>query len=140
MVFQSFLIIQRILNVFSANKTHRSSQAEIQQQQQQFTACETELPVWKHVTYQKLKIISPEFLCIPKGSFGLRCFCVNDKMIIRQYFHFDTNLFTGKADSLRQLQDQIIHKSKGLEGLDNKLKDILSKLQKKGMDLSTCRG
>ncbi|XP_008319201.1 laminin subunit beta-3 [Cynoglossus semilaevis] len=46
----------------------------------------------------------------------------------------------GKADSLRQLQDQIIHKSKGLEGLDNKLKDILSKLQKKGMDLSTCRG
>ncbi|XP_054641853.1 laminin subunit beta-3-like [Dunckerocampus dactyliophorus] len=46
----------------------------------------------------------------------------------------------GKADSLRQLQDEIIQKSSKLEGLEEKLKDILEKLRKKAYDLSTCQG
>ncbi|KAG7229500.1 hypothetical protein INR49_031924 [Caranx melampygus] len=46
----------------------------------------------------------------------------------------------GKADSLRQLQDEIIRKSTKLDGLDAKLQDLLSKLRKKAQDLSTCQG
>ncbi|KAF1392228.1 hypothetical protein PFLUV_G00050580 [Perca fluviatilis] len=46
----------------------------------------------------------------------------------------------GKADSLNGLQDEILAKSKQLEGLDAKLKDILGKLQNKAQDLSTCQG
>ncbi|XP_078105448.1 laminin subunit beta-3 [Sander vitreus] len=46
----------------------------------------------------------------------------------------------GKADSLKGLQDEILLKSKQLEGLDAKLKDILGKLRNKAQDLSTCQG
>ncbi|XP_029358209.1 laminin subunit beta-3 [Echeneis naucrates] len=46
----------------------------------------------------------------------------------------------GKADSLRQLQDEILQKSTKLEGLDTKLKELLSELRKKAHDLSTCQG
>ncbi|KAA8593691.1 hypothetical protein FQN60_009807 [Etheostoma spectabile] len=46
----------------------------------------------------------------------------------------------GKADSIKGLQDEILVKSKLLEGLDAKLKDILGKLRKKAQDLSTCQG
>ncbi|AWP03505.1 putative laminin subunit beta-3 [Scophthalmus maximus] len=46
----------------------------------------------------------------------------------------------GKADSLRGLQDQILQKSTKLEGLDDEVKDILSKLRKKAHDLLTCQG
>lgn len=49
-------------------------------------------------------------------------------------------LFSGKADSLKGLQDEIVLKSKQLEGLDAKLKDILGKLRNKAQDLSTCQG
>lgn len=46
----------------------------------------------------------------------------------------------GKADSLRELQNEILQKSKKLEGFDAKLKDLLEKLRKKAHDLSTCQG
>ncbi|XP_022601051.1 laminin subunit beta-3 [Seriola dumerili] len=46
----------------------------------------------------------------------------------------------GKADSLGKLQTEILQKSTKLEGLDAKLKDLLSKLRKKAHDLSTCQG
>ena len=49
-------------------------------------------------------------------------------------------LFPGKADSLRLLQGEIFQKSTKLEGLDTKLKDLLSKLRKKAHDLSACQG
>ncbi|XP_061788627.1 laminin subunit beta-3-like [Nerophis lumbriciformis] len=46
----------------------------------------------------------------------------------------------GKADSLKQLQDEIIQKSTNLEGLEDKLKGLLVTLRKKAYDLSTCQG
>ncbi|XP_071350563.1 laminin subunit beta-3 [Trachinotus anak] len=46
----------------------------------------------------------------------------------------------GKADSLRQLQDEILQKSTKLQGLDDKLQNLLSELRKKAHDLSTCQG
>ncbi|XP_028303311.1 laminin subunit beta-3 isoform X2 [Gouania willdenowi] len=46
----------------------------------------------------------------------------------------------GKADSIRNLQDDILQKSKQLEGLDTKLKDLITQLRKKGRDLSNCQG
>ncbi|TKS70555.1 Laminin subunit beta-3 [Collichthys lucidus] len=46
----------------------------------------------------------------------------------------------GKGDSLRQLQDEVLQKSAKLEGLDEKLRDLLAKLSKKASDLSTCQG
>ncbi|KAE8297870.1 Laminin subunit beta-3 [Larimichthys crocea] len=46
----------------------------------------------------------------------------------------------GKGDSLRQLQDEVLQKSAKLEGLDEKLRDLLAKLRKKASDLSTCQG
>ncbi|GAA6225593.1 laminin subunit beta-3 [Lates japonicus] len=50
------------------------------------------------------------------------------------------NALEGRADSLRKLQDEILQKSTKLEGLDAKLKDLLSQLRKKAHDLSTCQG
>lgn len=46
----------------------------------------------------------------------------------------------GKGDSLKKLQDEILEKSTKLEGLDEKLKDLLAQLRKKAHDLSTCQG
>ncbi|XP_042354687.1 laminin subunit beta-3-like [Plectropomus leopardus] len=46
----------------------------------------------------------------------------------------------GKADSIRELQDEILQKSTKLEGLDTKLKNLLAELRKKANDLSTCQG
>ncbi|XP_037106771.1 laminin subunit beta-3 [Syngnathus acus] len=45
----------------------------------------------------------------------------------------------GKADSLKQLQDEILQKSKKLEGLDDKLQNLVTQLQKKANDLSVCQ-
>ncbi|KAK2821040.1 hypothetical protein Q5P01_023999 [Channa striata] len=50
------------------------------------------------------------------------------------------NVMEGKADSLRDLQDEILQKSIKLEGLDGKLQDLLAQLRKKANDLSTCQG
>ncbi|XP_051931035.1 laminin subunit beta-3 [Hippocampus zosterae] len=50
------------------------------------------------------------------------------------------NALEGKADSLKQLQDEILQKSSQLEGLDAKLKDLVAQLQKKAHDLSVCQG
>ncbi|XP_061640126.1 laminin subunit beta-3-like isoform X2 [Phyllopteryx taeniolatus] len=50
------------------------------------------------------------------------------------------NTLEGKADSLKQLQDDILQKSTKLEGLDAKLKDLVAQLQKKAHDLSVCQG
>ncbi|KAM3621552.1 uncharacterized protein V6R79_012710 [Siganus canaliculatus] len=44
----------------------------------------------------------------------------------------------GKADDLRALQDEIIQKSTKLEGLEEKLQDILKSLRKKVQHLRTC--
>lgn len=46
----------------------------------------------------------------------------------------------GKADSLKNLQDEIVQKSVRLEGLDTKLQELLAELRKKAEDLSTCQG
>ncbi|KAM9859183.1 laminin subunit beta-3 [Aulostomus maculatus] len=46
----------------------------------------------------------------------------------------------GKADTLRDLQEEILQKSTKLEGLDTKLEDLLAQLRKKAHDLSTCQG
>ncbi|KAM9813916.1 laminin subunit beta-3 [Neosynchiropus ocellatus] len=45
----------------------------------------------------------------------------------------------GKADSIRQLQDEVSQKSVKLDGLEEKLKDLLAALRKKAEDLSTCQ-
>lgn len=44
----------------------------------------------------------------------------------------------GKADSLRKLQDEITQKSAKLEGLDDKLKEILKDLRKRARELRSC--
>ncbi|XP_036007193.1 laminin subunit beta-3 [Fundulus heteroclitus] len=46
---------------------------------------------------------------------------------------------SGKADSLRRLQHEIFQKSTKLEGLDAKLKDILTALRKRAEELSSCQ-
>ncbi|XP_070758572.1 laminin subunit beta-3 [Enoplosus armatus] len=46
----------------------------------------------------------------------------------------------GKADSLKQLQDEVLQKSTKLDGLDAKLKNLLAELRKKAHDLSSCQG
>ncbi|KAK0139233.1 Laminin subunit beta-3 [Merluccius polli] len=46
----------------------------------------------------------------------------------------------GKADSLRRLQGEVLHKSQKLHGLDTKLQDLLAKLRNKANYMSTCRG
>lgn len=46
----------------------------------------------------------------------------------------------GKADSIRQLQREILAKSNRLDGLDTKLKDLLSQLRKRAQELRTCQG
>ncbi|XP_040890794.1 laminin subunit beta-3 isoform X2 [Toxotes jaculatrix] len=50
------------------------------------------------------------------------------------------NALEGKADSLRQLQDEILQKSTKLEGLDARLKEILSELRRKAYVHATCQG
>ncbi|XP_053725062.1 laminin subunit beta-3 [Synchiropus splendidus] len=44
----------------------------------------------------------------------------------------------GKADSIRQLQDEVVQKAAQLDGLEEKLQDLLATLRKKAEDLSTC--
>ncbi|XP_061583968.1 laminin subunit beta-3-like [Cololabis saira] len=46
----------------------------------------------------------------------------------------------GKADTLRELQDNILTKSARLEGLDVKVKELLEALRYKARILSTCQG
>ncbi|XP_062309966.1 laminin subunit beta-3-like [Osmerus eperlanus] len=46
----------------------------------------------------------------------------------------------GKADSLRDLQNQVLQKSERLSGLDAKLQEILADLREKVTILSTCQG
>ncbi|CAN9512145.1 unnamed protein product [Ophioblennius macclurei] len=46
----------------------------------------------------------------------------------------------GKADTLKDLQDEILQKSIKLQGLDTTLQELLTKLRKKARDLSTCQG
>ncbi|XP_034389496.1 laminin subunit beta-3 isoform X1 [Cyclopterus lumpus] len=46
----------------------------------------------------------------------------------------------GKADSLRNLQDEITQQSTKLEGLDDKLQMLLTELRKNAKLLSSCRG
>ncbi|XP_072307703.1 laminin subunit beta-3 [Eucyclogobius newberryi] len=46
----------------------------------------------------------------------------------------------GKADSIRQLQGEIITKSSLLEGLDTKLENLLAQLRKRAQELRSCQG
>lgn len=49
-----------------------------------------------------------------------------------------TQALEGKAESLRSLQDEITQKSAKLEGLEDKLKDILKALRKRAEEFRTC--
>ncbi|MEQ2175339.1 hypothetical protein GOODEAATRI_017050 [Goodea atripinnis] len=51
-----------------------------------------------------------------------------------------TEALEGKADSLQKLQDEIFQKSVTLEGLDAKLKNILTVLRNRAEELRTCQG
>ncbi|MED6262642.1 hypothetical protein ATANTOWER_023208 [Ataeniobius toweri] len=51
-----------------------------------------------------------------------------------------TEALEGKADSLQKLQDEIFQKSATLEGLDAKLKNILTVLRNRAEELRTCQG
>lgn len=50
------------------------------------------------------------------------------------------NALDGKADSIKQLQEEIQVKSKRLEGFDATLRDLLAQLRKRAEELRTCQG
>lgn len=60
--------------------------------------------------------------------------------VCTQVTHFTLCLLPGKAESLKDLQDEILKKSTQLDGLDTKLKELLDDLRKKANDLRTCQG